>query len=221
MNTSKFTRPFINTAATLIIATCATLFASLIFAAPDGTIDLTLYKAGFIVGGSGGSGTLKFKGKQYPVDIGGVSLGATIGVSKAELIGDLTDEAIDRLAEQLVVRFDALRSLANLQPQVLQSDAESLVSSILGAVGVFVIERDFVKASAFAFAGREVIVPRGELENRLARGDSRAGSWALEALRTAAAVPRLGLRVLSRDREPDHAVDHHLARHRAGIPVAG
>ena len=57
--------------------------------AADGTINLTLYKAGFIVGGSGGSGTLKFKGKQYPVDIGGVSLGATIGVSKAELIGEV------------------------------------------------------------------------------------------------------------------------------------
>ena len=65
------------------------LFANLASAAPDGTIELTLYKAGFIVGGSGGSGTLKFKGKQYPVSIGGVSLGATIGVSKAELIGEV------------------------------------------------------------------------------------------------------------------------------------
>jgi hypothetical protein len=65
------------------------LFASLATAAPDGTVDLTLYKAGFIVGGSGGSGTLKFKGKQYPVDIGGISLGATIGASKAELVGEV------------------------------------------------------------------------------------------------------------------------------------
>jgi lipid-binding SYLF domain-containing protein len=49
---------------------------------------LTLYKAGFIVGGSGGTGTLKVKGKSYPINIGGVSLGATIGASKAELIGE-------------------------------------------------------------------------------------------------------------------------------------
>jgi hypothetical protein len=89
MNTSTFGRSFISTAATLIVAAGTMLFASLAAAAPNGTIALTLYKAGFIVGGSGGSGTLKFKGKQYPVDIGGVSLGATIGASKAELIGEV------------------------------------------------------------------------------------------------------------------------------------
>ena len=89
MRTSTSRRSFIGTAATLIVAAGTMLFASLATAAPDGTIELTLYKAGFIVGGSGGDGTLKFKGKQYPVSIGGVSLGATIGVSKAELIGEV------------------------------------------------------------------------------------------------------------------------------------
>lgn len=38
---------------------------------------------------SGGSGTLTFKGKEYPISIGGVSLGATIGASKAEFVGDV------------------------------------------------------------------------------------------------------------------------------------
>ena len=33
-------------------------------------------------------------------------------------------------------------------------------------------------------------------------------------------VPRRDDPVLYRDRKPDHAVDHHLARHRAGIPAA-
>jgi len=89
MSTSAFGKSFIGAVATLILASGTLLFANVAVAAPDGTIDLTLYKAGFIVGGSGGSGTLKFKGKQYPVDIGGVSLGATIGASKAELIGEV------------------------------------------------------------------------------------------------------------------------------------
>jgi hypothetical protein len=89
MNTSTFGRSIIGMAATLIVAAGTMLFASLAAAAPDGTINLTLYKAGFIVGGSGGSGTLNFKGKQYPVEIGGVSLGATIGASKAELTGEV------------------------------------------------------------------------------------------------------------------------------------
>jgi lipid-binding SYLF domain-containing protein len=89
MNTSISRRSFISTATALIVAVATLLVANVAFAAADGAIELTLYKAGFIVGGSGGSGTLKFKGKQYPVDIGGVSLGATIGVSKAELIGEV------------------------------------------------------------------------------------------------------------------------------------
>ena len=57
--------------------------------AANGTIQIELYKAGFIVGGSGGKGTLKLAGKSYRIEIGGVSLGATIGVSKAELVGEV------------------------------------------------------------------------------------------------------------------------------------
>jgi lipid-binding SYLF domain-containing protein len=56
---------------------------------PDATIAFDIFKAGFIVGGSGGSGVLTHQGKTYPLNIGGVSLGATIGVSKAELIGEV------------------------------------------------------------------------------------------------------------------------------------
>jgi lipid-binding SYLF domain-containing protein len=89
MRTSIFEKSFIRAAATLIVAAGAVLFANMASAQAAGAIEFTLYKAGFIVGGSGGNGTLKFKGKQYPVNIGGVSLGATIGVSKAELIGEV------------------------------------------------------------------------------------------------------------------------------------
>ncbi len=52
------------------------------------------------------------------------------------------------------------------------------------------------------FAGREVVVARAELLERLGAADSRAGSWALEALRIAAGVPRLGL-------ETDHRTLPH------------
>jgi len=56
---------------------------------PDATIEFTVTKAGFIVGGSGGSGTLTYMGTKYPLTIGGVSLGATVGVSKAEMVGEV------------------------------------------------------------------------------------------------------------------------------------
>jgi lipid-binding SYLF domain-containing protein len=44
-------------------------------------------KAGFIVGVGRGSGTLVFNGRRYPLSVGGLSFGATIGASKTELIG--------------------------------------------------------------------------------------------------------------------------------------
>lgn len=56
--------------------------------AGSGSVKIEIYKAGFIVGVSGGSGTLTYGGKDYALKVGGVSLGATIGASKAELIGE-------------------------------------------------------------------------------------------------------------------------------------
>jgi len=50
-------------------------------------IYITFFSAGFIVGASGGNGTLVYQGKKYALSIGGVSLGATLGASKAELSG--------------------------------------------------------------------------------------------------------------------------------------
>ena len=88
---STFARTFTGAAATLIIAAGGALYSSQASAAPDGTIELELYKAGLVVGASGGSGKLKFQGAEYPLKIGGVSLGATIGVSKAELVGEVNN----------------------------------------------------------------------------------------------------------------------------------
>jgi len=91
MRTSKIGTSFVRALATLMVAAGAVLFAGQSMAAPDGTVAFTLYKAGFIVGGSGGNGTLKFKGKSYPISVGGVSLGATIDASKAELVGEVSN----------------------------------------------------------------------------------------------------------------------------------
>ena len=55
--------------------------------AQSGSVRIELYKAGFIVGVQGGSGSLVYNGKRYRLGIAGVSLGATIGASKAELVG--------------------------------------------------------------------------------------------------------------------------------------
>jgi hypothetical protein len=55
--------------------------------AATGTVQVEIAKAGFIVGVGGGRGTLVFQGRRYPLRVGGLSFGATIGASKAELVG--------------------------------------------------------------------------------------------------------------------------------------
>lgn len=59
--------------------------------ADSGTIRLTIVKAGFIIGGSGGSGTLTFHGRNYALDVGGISVGITFGGAKATLSGSVSN----------------------------------------------------------------------------------------------------------------------------------
>jgi hypothetical protein len=58
--------------------------------AATGTIAIRIVSAGFIFGASVGSGTLRFRGVDYPLSIGGVSAGATIGASGADLVGTVS-----------------------------------------------------------------------------------------------------------------------------------
>jgi hypothetical protein len=55
----------------------------------DASIEFTLWRAGFIVGGSGGTGVMTVGDKGYHLSIGGISLGATIGVARAEFLGEV------------------------------------------------------------------------------------------------------------------------------------
>lgn len=73
-----------------LIATSAA-FAAGGFLAPaeaaTGSVQIHIFSAGFIIGVSGGSGTLIFGGQSYPLSVGGISAGATIGASGTDLIG--------------------------------------------------------------------------------------------------------------------------------------
>ena len=76
-------------------------------------------------------------------------LGATVNAAQsvgglaADKVGDVKAAAIASLPQQGVV-YHGLEVMGG---------GSILAGLILGAIGVFVIERDFVKASAFAFAG--------------------------------------------------------------------
>ena len=78
----------------------ATLFALAAFAAAifssashadEGFVTLTIYKAGWIIGGSGGGGTLTFRGRTYPLSTGGLDYGLVFGGSKTVLRGTVSN----------------------------------------------------------------------------------------------------------------------------------
>lgn len=55
--------------------------------ADSGYVTLTIYKAGWIIGASGGSGSLNFHGRTYALSIGGLDYGLVFGGSKTVLRG--------------------------------------------------------------------------------------------------------------------------------------
>ena len=59
--------------------------------ADSGTVVLTIYKAGWIIGGSGGSGVLNFRGRSYALSTGGLDYGLVFGGSKTVLRGRVSN----------------------------------------------------------------------------------------------------------------------------------
>ena len=59
--------------------------------ADEGFVQLTIYKAGWIIGGSGGGGVLNFRGRRYPLSAGGIDYGLVFGGSKTVLRGRVSN----------------------------------------------------------------------------------------------------------------------------------
>jgi hypothetical protein len=72
-----------------LIGAMATVGAAVSSAADadGGIVRFTVYKAGWFIGGSGGSGTLTFHGRVYPLSIGGLSAGLVFGASGTHYVG--------------------------------------------------------------------------------------------------------------------------------------
>ena len=75
----------------IALAAMAALSVSSAAYADSGSISFRVIKAGIIVGGSGGSGTLTFQGRSYPIGIGGISYGFTFGASETRFHGTVTN----------------------------------------------------------------------------------------------------------------------------------
>ena len=59
--------------------------------ADSGSVSIRIFKAGFVIGGSAGSGSLTFQGRTYPLSIGGLSYGFTFGASETRFRGTVSN----------------------------------------------------------------------------------------------------------------------------------
>ena len=72
---------------TLLIALVALTGTAAVGVADNGGMNLTIYKGGWIIGGSGGGGSLYFRGRRYGLSVGGLDYGLIFGGSKTVLEG--------------------------------------------------------------------------------------------------------------------------------------
>jgi hypothetical protein len=59
--------------------------------ADSGTISLTIFKGGWFIGGTAGHGALNFRGRAYPLSVGGIDYGLLFGGSKTVLRGRVSN----------------------------------------------------------------------------------------------------------------------------------
>ena len=76
---------------TALIALVAFVGLSPASHADSGFVRLTIYKAGWFIGGSGGGGILDFHGRYYPLSTGGLDFGLVFGGSKTVFYGRVSN----------------------------------------------------------------------------------------------------------------------------------
>jgi hypothetical protein len=81
MRSSRFRNALI-----VLIAIAGASLSSAAYA-DAGFIRISVFKGGWFVGGSAGSGTLTFHGRRYPLSIGGIDAGLVFGGSQTYLAG--------------------------------------------------------------------------------------------------------------------------------------
>lgn len=82
---------FVRRSALLALLALSGLGLSSAAQADSGTIRISVLKGGWFIGASGGSGTLTFHGRRYPLSIGGLSAGLVFGASQTYLSGRVSN----------------------------------------------------------------------------------------------------------------------------------
>lgn len=110
--------------------------------AATGSISLNIVSAGFIFGMSGGNGILVFNGVQYPLTIGGISAGATIGASGADLVGTASHLRTVQDIEGIYSAVGASVAVAGGRSAITMSNARGVTLRLRGRQIGFMISFD-------------------------------------------------------------------------------
>ena len=81
---------FVSAIRAAVVAIAALAGATSIAHADSGSVYFKVLKAGFVIGGSGGHGTLTYHGRTYPFTVGGLSYGLTFGAAETTFTGTAT-----------------------------------------------------------------------------------------------------------------------------------
>ena len=91
MKFSSRLRTVLFTLAALASMVLTSLALTSVAYADSGSIQFKVIKGGWVIGGSGGSGTLYFQGHAYPISIGGISAGIVFGASETWFRGSVSN----------------------------------------------------------------------------------------------------------------------------------
>ena len=107
--------------------------------AESGRIQFTVVKAGVVIGGSGGSGALTFRGRRYPLSIGGLSYGFTFGASQTDFRGTVSNIRRPQDVEGVYAAGSAGGALGRGAQAIVLTNQNGAVLTLSGrSVGVIV-----------------------------------------------------------------------------------
>ena len=125
-----------------LIALMALAGASTAAYADSGTISIRIFKAGFVVGGSAGSGTLNFQGQSYRLGIGGLSYGFTFGASETRFHGTVTNIRRPSDVEGVYAQAGAGAAAVRGAQAVVLTNQRGAVLTLTGAQSGLIVSVD-------------------------------------------------------------------------------
>ena len=129
-------------AALVAFAAIAGVASSSAAYADSGTISIRIFKAGFVIGGSAGSGVLHFHGHSYPLSIGGLSYGFTFGASETRFHGRVTNIRRPSDVEGVYAQGGAGAAVGRGAQVVVLTNQRGAVLTLTGAQAGVIVSLD-------------------------------------------------------------------------------